>query len=717
MATRTRKAAHDAPRTSATLSAELSAALTSEQQAGVAAAFAEKSSGVMAALKALALPPLANALAHLDVVERLHASGDRGFAARALVVVHRAVKKRLALPPVRVLMATLHAGGPRGARDGTVDLPSLLASAAGVFRARGEPVDLFTRPTPQTPGTLDIEVADRALALGVTLADPQPGDELTTTTWWQGARGPYDPVHLAADERFTPLLRSLVDACLFPAMTPTQPPPALFGLRAVAPLARGLLLARVASLGAMTVAGWTRNVAAIGYAVDAGACDHGDVRAVLRKLVDGGVRDALVRTLRGGLAGELGWSAFDDAVSGDDGSLGVSGAFPVVVARAAGGEAVAVSAEGVVGRFPPLPREVTHTRTERFIEGVLYTVAFVTGGAQRVYWSATDKVTARDDCVPSMDSSFPPSAVLSSGATTEGFRGYRAGDATLALGWGDYAALMADGRGGFWSRRIRGDGAPQVVALDPTSGEERGEGLPAFLAEFEVPGTSLVLDSCYLLPCAQLPVDNALGARDGMIGFRARVRADDADAVECETLDGRRWRGRVGGRVPVALMRMPGVAGDLPVTRNVFELLVHAPDGETLLWSANCYAGGVYLLAGVPKALGLLFWALRTPRDVEGSRALREVAAETLDAPLSVARTVACATRGLPWAERAGEVMAATRSAVRAAFPAVTHPRVQEAIVGAVACAAVEADTLLTRVEEPRSQETLAARGAATRDA
>ena len=156
-----------------------------------------------------------------------------------------------------------------------------------------------------------------------------------------------------------------------------------------------------------------------------------------------------------------------------------------------------------------------------------------------------------------------------------------------------------------------------------------------------------------------------------------------------------------GGPRPAALVLMPGDPAPRPLTRDAFgnrlrlwdaqgryalaEMAPGSPlDVPTAFQQANTRSPGKPLLDGLPFIPPPIFWSLLVPRQPAGSSALR-----SLDAA-AVKRLLDAALADLPTPPQLGgrPQMPQAEKALAAVLPAVTEPRLRQAVLGALMLAA-----------------------------
>ncbi len=605
------------------------------------------------------------------------------------------------------------AAGPRGGVAAWIErflaprtevpdrLLEVLRQAAGRIVQDGRPLQLAVR-TWGYRHEVDVDLLDLALELGVPLADPPEHTECDLKAW-AGARGPGrrpDPVHMAADPRFEPVLRAAVpdaagDADFERAAT---------GQKALGELRRQWLLGLVDDLDRGGLPRLARRLEALSAQTSRAIFE--EFPEAFPPLRDADPAAVLARTLRGGLFDELGWEALDQAVAeldpgSDDEEFQWSGNAPYLVVS----DGVRALALGPGGRL--LEHELRLPKDARlaglaYLDGeqlVRYDDDSTSG--LRYYWSG-DPDKRRDDSWR-----YQTMAVTGAVATVAGGGWFR-GDGVVHAG-GKYPEdardFCCDGEH-FWL--VEWEGAELYLReIDPASGKTGRRSLPSFFEDGLAAGFELELAGSHLLHLGAGLEGSPLGSRDGLVGWRLLESA--AGAVEGEGIDGRRFSGSLGtgqvGRygerqLPVAVLELPGtrcpVSGSVRSSR---ELGLWQADGRCDL--ATLEAGGPYN-AGQPAVLPPLYWHLFRPRDPAGSEALRatspEIAKRLLDSavaeaptapsPSPRARMLARITGGAGTAGTGEKKLPATRRLAAELFPEIAHPGLLHGLIGVLGHAA-----------------------------
>jgi hypothetical protein len=167
-----------------------------------------------------------------------------------------------------------------------------------------------------------------------------------------------------------------------------------------------------------------------------------------------------------------------------------------------------------------------------------------------------------------------------------------------------------------------GDYCWKVHEIDPQTGKQVRESVPAWFEETE--GGVVAFEFSELVPAPPGTENSPLGAKDGMLGWKAVRRRDGT--LFGVGIDGRRWD-KPAALAPIGLLRQPGTQEYLPVTSRDSTRVGHYalwdPSGSTMIAQlqdfADDYAYGQVTLLPLP------FWHLLKVRDEASSRKLRAI--------------------------------------------------------------------------------------------
>ncbi|MBO8187536.1 hypothetical protein [Streptomyces spirodelae] len=502
---------------------------------------------------------------------------------------------------------------------------------------------------------IDAAVIGGCLAAGIPLPDPDP--KLLLGRWWEHDRG--DLEALTADDRFAdPLVHSLLadtwsDERWKRAWT----------IEPLRPFLRRIIDDRLNCATSGTLQS----------ALDAFDWLYGTLsrRAVaelpglLDRLAGLDFVAPLTKTLRAGILDELGWDALDKAageLTGEDNWCRASWPILTVHDRR---KAIAIGPGGRIAEHrlvvPQGASQFSYDVRAFFSEGE-FQVFHAVNRDQSVYWSgAPGEIHTKDET--SWKWRFGEktrSGYTFLGPGARRFMGHR------LLTVGDRRVdpeghMFHDGRTYWWYTGV--DKESRVVRPIDLSTEELGEpGLPAFLDP-----SLLGQDEGWLIEHASLaPVTPGTGASplgtDGIhLGFRVaydrktgRIRYHRIDGVHgtalptTGSLPHARWSAKPP--VPWGLLDVPCsdrrllLDGGYDVTARDPETgashwRVYMMDQDWIVNHASPMAAGTRRMP--PKA----FWHFLTPRDLPGSRALREISEDTVRALLAATSTSAPALR------------------------------------------------------------------------
>ncbi|WP_111863730.1 hypothetical protein [Actinomadura craniellae] len=553
-------------------------------------------------------------------------------------------------------------GGWRGRRIPD-ELYALVPRMAGRLRAEGEPVDLsIGRRT-------DADLVDLCLSLEIPLADPE--DDL----WFDlSRRHPAghrrDLAVTDADPRFRPVLDRSVDSFC----TRSNKIGELLDSPVLTRMAARWLRGQIAGLsrGGLLEAG--RAARRIDTAVDGPTLRALPEEAALLASADR--RLALMRTVRLGTPGELGWPEFDAVVAelGGPEKVQCIPSWPVITVTGAG-RAVVVGPAGRVAehdlRVPPSTEHLAVYCGGRLL------VCWWDRSGNHAYWSDAPHEV------------FTPES----------------GEGTWSLRWSSErgsgfcvltadGARMGDGRPLYpGDRRVPGgghvlhDGATYwayrhdprgLYEIDPATGQRGRGSLPAFLEDAPLAeGEDWVPAACSLAPLPAGLEDTPLGHAGGMVGFRVHhIRGGH----RITGVDGRTADVPGDSYAPWGILSVPGGAQPI-VLRAAWRDVTALVPGDGDLWELSLghdHRTGTFV---PPPA----FWHLFQARDAAASAVLRELTGEQAGALLDAA----LADR----AEKHGDDEDPTprlRAAVAALLPDGAHPAL---VAGVVATVVVAADT------------------------
>ncbi|MEU4497365.1 hypothetical protein AB0F96_28950 [Streptomyces sp. NPDC023998] len=576
--------------------------------------------------------------------------------------------------------------GWRGMKRLPADL-TLLERLADRLIADGTPLKLLRGGGWRT--TVDLDLLDLALALGVPVESPSDGMEnLELAPWLSDEReGRRDLAALAGDARFAPLLRGGIERLAGTHEASTQ-------------------LQRIAEHPALrtALAGWltdraddlSQPLGLPGLDRLLGRLTHFSAPSVLATAPEAVERitavdpaGALARTLRAGILDELGWPALEEAApelgkvdpmaSGQRYGRGVdewyrlSDAWPALVVRV-GMQAAAVGPDTVLDRQTlSLPVPSSHSwdvPTVRYIGGQ-WLVANGHGDSRRARWSgrAAEVFKPAGELNDHWIAYQTPSLQLPDGSRTFGGRPIHAGDTSFAA---ERRPVASDGisvwvlhEGKWWE-------------YDPESARRGRISVPAFFDSALAEGAGTLLEhSCRLLPVQPGLESSPFGSKDGLLGWWVRYDPQARTLTAC-SVDGSRSPAveiPAGSRfehvthgIPLPPLRLPGGAVLHPREERGYDAKIELYDTDGICL-ATLQEGdhGRAHAAGTPLVPPIGYWHALRPRDERGSAALRQLTETEAGALLA-----AVAEGAKPDA------------AVRQVLPEITHPGLLAGVAGLV---------------------------------
>ncbi|MEC3920039.1 hypothetical protein [Nocardia sp. CDC160] len=465
---------------------------------------------------------------------------------------------------------------------------------------------------------IDADVADALLAAGVGV-DVSDGEKLH---FW-GAESQRDLIALAADPVLGPRLESTVHADRETTSTAIVRLPHNPGIERSVRARIVALIDRVANGGLLDA---ELALTELDDLLDLPTVQALDGIEEALAALDG--TGPLLRTLRAGIPAEFHWPAWEQAFATLGRVHGMTATWPMLTLYGQD-RAVVIDPHGIVAETSfTLPCE-----TESH-------VVFYAGGDFLIGYSATKRYAEQAFWASAPGEVFSPAEsyrMASCHHKYDGGLGYqfatpdgrhdgqrilRPGD---RIGVADTVFQLSDGER-IWSLEGYRSGLQYWAEIDPTTGTRAELGSPpAFFTEYDVPADKELVNQ--LLSYARLPegvTSSPLGAAAGMTGYRVLRDRGGWTGYVLEGTDGRRatYAGGRGAPDPIAIVRFPEGEADLLLdygstysTSGIAPMRVH--DGSSPLWEVRADPGSV---ASYPPPA---FWHFLTPRDTEGSRALR----------------------------------------------------------------------------------------------
>ncbi|WP_326687477.1 hypothetical protein OIE63_10130 [Streptomyces sp. NBC_01795] len=539
---------------------------------------------------------------------------------------------------------------------------------------------------------VDAAVIGGCLAAGLLVADPDPN--LLLAHWSEDDR--VDLEALTADDRFAdPLIRSILVDKGHDDRWRSE-----WTIAPLRPFLRGIIdsrMRRAASGGlqsALDAFDWlyrtlTRQAVA-------------EVPELLARLAGIDLVVPLTRTLRAGILDELGWDALDEAAGELGRDIWCRASWPILTVHDRH-KAVAVGPGGRITEHrlavPKGAGQFNYDVRVFFSEGE-FLVFHDVNGTRTQYWSGAphDILSERDLSWRWRYGERTRSGYTFMGPRARRFMGHRllaVGDRRLAPD----GHMFHDGRTFWWYTEVAAES--QVRPIDVVT-EELGEpGLPAFLDPSLLgEDEDWLVEHSSLAPVAGGTATSPLGTDGTHLGFRV-ARDRRTGEVHYHRIDG--VHGTVPpayrGVVPWGLLDVPGSEGRLLLESgyhyHVYSVTARDPRTGEAHWRVWMTDPGRVAMddpdpmsAGTRRMPPKAFWHFLTPRDLSGSRALREISEDTV--------------RGLLAAAATSE--SALREALGALLPEVSHPLLLDGIVGCVQDAAgriPDRNKLLRVLEQP----------------
>ncbi|GAA2778075.1 hypothetical protein [Streptomyces showdoensis] len=559
-----------------------------------------------------------------------------------------------------------------GPRPTPPALLELVRRAAGRLRA-----DLAARPEGERflrIGVEDVDLLDLLLSLDIAIADPEDqearnrrGQALNLSDWARGEER-RDLAALAADPRFRPAFRRAADGYNSPS-TGTD------------------VMRRLAAStgGRPMLAEWMRDVARASVAAGLPGLPNAIERLSwlpsealalapqeVAAAAAADLGETVARTLRGGLWEELGWPAWEEALTelapgrNSTEGLTVAEAWPyLIVANATQVRVIDAESTVLVHDLRGVPSANVWRTGFHYVDGALLVFWSTYGqrGPQGYWHTAPDTVFDLVGADQWAMRSQHPSLPLPGGGRTTGGGVLHAGDTKLPA----ERSLISDGTS-YWVWE-NGDGEDKGgwLEYDPVGGAHGRRSQPGFLADAllgHAPGAELAAASSWLRPAPAVEGSAQGPSEGGLLGWRV-VRLPDG-SHHGEDATGRSVTVPKSADRPVGLLTFPGDDRPRALTQQWRELSLSDPEGVVTTTARFDHRDELYGTAG--KALPpLAYLYLLRARDPEGSAALRGVDAETAGVLLKAAMR----------AERAADLP----GLVSAALPRLSAP---ELIAGVV---------------------------------
>ncbi|WBB61763.1 hypothetical protein O7599_04205 [Streptomyces sp. WMMC500] len=523
---------------------------------------------------------------------------------------------------------------------------------------------------------IDAAVVGGCLAAGIPLPDPDP--KLLLGHWWEHDR--VDLAALTADDRFhDPLVHSLLEDKRSDERWKNA-----WTIEPLRPFLRRIIDERLtcATSGTLQSA-----LDAFDWLYDTLSRPAvAELPGLLDRLAAVDLVAPLTRTLRAGILDELGWDALDKAageLKGKDNWCRASWPILTVHDRS---KAIAIGPGGRIAEHrlvvPKGASRFDYDVRAVFSEGE-FQVFHAVNQDQSVYWSgAPGEIHTEQETSWKWRSGEKTRA----GYTFLGPRARRfTGHRLLTLGErrvGPEGHMFHDGRTYWYYTGV--DKETRVARpVDPATGQLGAPGLPAFLDPSLLGADEgWVIEHSSLAPVTAGTATSPLGTDGTHLGFRVaydrvtgRVRYHRIDGVHGDalpttgTLPHGRWSS--SPPVPWGLLDVPGTDGRLLLDGG-YDVTARDPESGEAHWRVYMMDQSWIVHHVSPMAAGTrrmppkAFWHFLTPRDLPGSRALREMSEDTVRALLAATATSE----------------SALRNALGSLLPEVTHPLLLDGLTG-----------------------------------
>ena len=488
----------------------------------------------------------------------------------------------------------------------------------------------------------DVDLLDLLLSLDLPVADPEESTGLNLEQWAQ-SEDRRDLVALEADARFRSAFRRGADRF-------GDDRDGLRALRALtaSPGGRPMLTEWVREV--------VRQFAAVGLPQLPDALGRltwlpGHVLALaedeVRAAVGTDLAPVLVRTLRAGLLDELGWPAWEEAAATlvpakDIDDLVVADAWPYLIASGASQVRV-LGAEGTVLthdlRIPA--RDCSGDPGCHYVDGELlvYWRSRAADRGLRGYWHhSADRQQpiegdgTRGTQVNWLGSLGALTLPLPGGGRTTGAGVVHRGDTAVP----EERQVISDGTS-FWVWDWDGQDRATTgwYEYDPATGERGRQSLPGFLADATrtAPAGS-TFQSGWVVPAPSAEAGPGGTPVDGLLGWRV-VQLPDG-SLRGEDLAGTSVTLPADAGAPRRAVVFPGADRPLAVVTGSYKVSLVDQDGIVMAVAKTDNRPGTFA-AGTLVLPPLRYWHFLTPRDPQGSEALRRIDRDTAAALLTAA--------------------------------------------------------------------------------
>lgn len=459
-----------------------------------------------------------------------------------------------------------------------------------------------------------LDLAELALSLGIQLAEPKDsdGDEMAFNDEYS-----CDPIHVAKDPTYGKLLVNLVSSN-FGDADHEKNQRGKEGFRAAR---RAWLEEQVADLE-------KHGLRQVDDTLDlleekTNPQTFLEFPDLYERIAKTEIAPSLERTLRAGIADELGWEAYEKAFEGLGDKVTLEGYFPYVVAHD-GIHARVIGPNGLVMKHDfSIDAKKEKLEHAVYLDGDL--IVFFEDKKSyddHAYWAKSPK--DRFDLRVYMSGGFGWQTPLESGGVTVGHLPVRAGDHKIEDDGRDYDH---DGQTFF---QLHWDGEGRAYyEWDPLTNKKGRKSRPTFFEQYLEEGKELVEDSCSIHAAPAGLTQSLLGIKDGLLGLRTRKKGE---VFESERIDGVKWSGEHVS--PDALVFFPGDDRPRPLDSaeandkrwlggEIVAVDLHGPDGQRLAClNEDEWASKGWGKVPVPP---LEMWHFLSYRDEAASKKLRSI--------------------------------------------------------------------------------------------
>ncbi|GAA1197087.1 DNA-binding protein [Kitasatospora gansuensis] len=546
----------------------------------------------------------------------------------------------------------------------------------------------------------DLDVLDQLLTLGLPVADPEENAVLGLTGWAQDAEGRRDLLAVEADPRFRPAFRRGMYR-----IHDNHEGRIALGVLVRSPGGRPMLAEWMAEVAASSAAAGLPGLPA---ALSWLRWLPGEVLVLAEEAVRAAagfdLSQTLARTLRGGILDELGWPAWDEAVSTlvprkNVDEIVVADAWPHLIA-AGPAQARVIGAEGTVLthdlRIPAGDRDGMELGF-LYVDGSLLVQWKSRATQHRTagYWhTAADRTFTmpestrirgmRTTWLGTLRSFGLP---LAGGGRTTGEGIVHPGDTALP---GD-SQVISDGTS-FWVWADPGGQDPYTwMEYDPATGARGRASLPAFLTDAlrGAPAGS-TFETGWMMPAPDAVTSPAGAPVDGLLGWRT-VKLPDGTR-RGEDLAGNSVTVPADADVPSRLVLFPGADRPTAVVRSSYRVRLYDADGTLTAEARTDDTPGLFA-EGTPILPPMRYWHCLRPRDLTGSLALRRLDDGTAAALLKAGVESTASTEqsdGLPAAVAALLPEVRDEALLKGVTGVLRYAAAQQAVLDAVAARLAE---------------------------